>query len=215
MTDVAAAWGDFVAGLGEWHLFGGLTYDQRRPGRVVVLPPQSSGEVWQAPPGRTLLSPRVSEDGRVRLDSQPVARDRAVAHVEYFLREGQRKLGRPIEAAVVALEYQKNGWPHFHPLLRLAGGLLDGDVRTLGPIWHKVAGYGRLEVPRSMQDVCAYASKYLAKGLEGGDVVLWPPRGDLRTHQLGVRSPVAQAHARAVGVARHRAELVGGRRAKA
>lgn len=177
--DVAAAWGEWVGSLGEWHLFGGLTYDQRR--RPVVPPGMQRGD------GRLRLGPRLSEDGRVRLggDRRP-GRDAAVANVGYFLREGQRRLGRRIEAAVIALEYQKNGWPHFHPLLRLEGGLQDGDIRQLGPLWFKIAGYGRLEVPRAASEVCAYASKYLSKGLDQGDVVLWPPRGDLRDHQLGL-----------------------------
>lgn len=32
--EVSAAWGEWVSSMGEWHVFGGLTYDPRRvPGR--------------------------------------------------------------------------------------------------------------------------------------------------------------------------------------
>jgi hypothetical protein len=179
--DLAEAWGHWVADLGEWHLFGGLTYDQRRRGAPPTLPPQVPTDFRT--PRRLLLAPRLDERGQVRLGDRPVARDVAVGNVRRFLRQGQRELGRAIEAGVVALEYQRNGWPHFHPLLRLAGGLQDGDIATLGPIWYQLAGYGRLMPPRAIEDVCAYAAKYLAKGLDRGDVVLWPDHGDLKQHQ--------------------------------
>jgi len=83
----------------------------------------------------------------------------------------------------VALEYQKNGWPHFHPLLRLAGGLQPGDIARLGQAWYKPHGYARLEPPRSRVDVCSYAAKYLAKDLSRGDVIFWPLRGPIGQHQ--------------------------------
>lgn len=111
--------------------------------------------------------------------------DVARANVRRWLGGSARVLGRPVEAAVVALEYQKNGWPHFHPLLRLPGGLQPGDLARLGQAWYGPHGYAKLEPPRSRSDVCAYASKYLAKDLSRGDVLFWPPRGDLRSHQLG------------------------------
>jgi hypothetical protein len=143
---VALAWGQWIAEMGEWHVFGGLTYDQRRRGTV---------------PGA----------------------DVARAHVQRWLRHAGKNGGPHIEAAVVALEYQKNGWPHFHPLLRVRGGLQRGDIPALGQAWFKPHGYARLEPPRSRSDVCIYAAKYLSKDLSKGDVIFWPPRGDLRTHQ--------------------------------
>jgi hypothetical protein len=143
---VAEAWGNWISEMGEWHVFGGLTYDQRR--RTTV-------------PGR----------------------DVAWAHVRRWLGRDARRAGLDIEAAVVALEYQKNGWPHFHPLLRLRGGDHPRSHQLLGQPWFRDHGYARLESPRSRDAVSAYASKYLAKDLDSGDVMFWPTRGPLTTHQ--------------------------------
>lgn len=150
---VAEAWGSWIAGMGEWHLFGGLTYDQRRR----------------------------REDGRGGFIA-PGA-DVAKGHVRRWLKEAPRTLGRPIEAAVVALEYQRNGWPHFHPLLRIAGGLQGNELAQLGGAWFEHHGYARLGPPESPAAVCAYAAKYLAKDISRGDVIFWPLRGPLTIHQ--------------------------------
>jgi hypothetical protein len=133
-SEVSEAWGKWVAEMGEWHVFGALTYDQRK---------------------RTTM---------------PGA-DVAKAHLWRWLGESQKTLGRPVEAAVVALEYQRNGWPHFHPLLRLPGGLRPNDLVSLGQAWYGVHGYARLEPPRDVNDVCSYAAKYLSKDLDRGDVI--------------------------------------------
>lgn len=151
---VSRAWGEWVAEMGEWHLFGGLTYDPKR--RTTV-------------PGS----------------------DVAKRHVLRWLKEAPRTIGRPVDAAVVALEYQRNGWPHFHPLLRLAGGVQGGELQELGQAWFRHHGYARLELPREIADVCSYAAKYLAKDLDRGDVLFWPARGPLTVHQpaLGQATP--------------------------
>jgi hypothetical protein len=143
--------------MGEWHLFGGLTYDPRRR-RV---------DGMGAP-----IRPGV---------------DVAKRHVVAWLRDGAERLSRPVEAAVVALEAHKNGWPHFHPLLRVAGGLRGNELQELGGLWFERHGYARLEVPRDRADVCAYAAKYLTKDVARSDVVFWPSRGPLDRHQLGLR----------------------------
>jgi len=111
----------------------------------------------------------------------PPGADVVKAHARAWLRQSRA------EAAVVALEYQKNGWPHLHPLVRLPGGIRRGDLVELGQSWFSHHGYARLELPRSRTDTCAYASKYLAKDLDRGDVIFWPPRGSLSSHQLGLR----------------------------
>jgi len=152
--EVQSAWAEWVSGLGEWHLFGGLTYDQRRA---------RGGQTLGVRPGA----------------------DSCRHHALAWLRDAPKVVGRPIEAAVVALEYQKNGWPHLHPLLRLAGGLREGDIARLGGLWFERHGGNRLEVPRTTNDVCAYASKYLVKDLAHGDVIFWPLRGPLTLHQPG------------------------------
>lgn len=157
--ELTQTWANWVAEMGDWHVFGALTYD---PGRRENM-----------------------NTTRVR---GPVGADVARAHVRRWLSEGSRLLGRPVEAGVVALEYQKNGWPHFHPLLRIAGGLQGNEFSTLGQAWFRRHGYARLEEPRSARDVCAYATKYLVKDLSRGDVLFWPTRGDLRAHQPALAS---------------------------
>lgn len=151
---VSEAWGEWVAGLGEWHLFGGLTYDPAR--------------VWG------------NETKYQKSRPHPEA---VVKHVRSWLRESSRRIGRPVEAAVVAVESHKSGWPHCHPLVRLAGGLQEGDIAALGQVWYERRGYARLEAPRGLDDVCRYAAKYLSKDLSRGDVVFWPQRGPLDRHQ--------------------------------
>jgi hypothetical protein len=139
--------------MGRWDLFGGLTYDQRRC----------------RPDGRgAFIAP---------------GSDVVKSHALRWLRDAPDLLGRPIEAGVLALEYQRNGWPHLHPLLRVAGGLQGNEIATLGTAWFNRHGGNRLEVPRDVGEVCAYASKYLAKDLSRGDVIFWPLRGPLSVHQ--------------------------------
>lgn len=125
-------------------------------------------------------------------DKQPrrLYPDVARAHLTHWLREGPKLIGRPIEAAITALEYQKNGTPHFHSVMRLPGGVRRGDFVQLGGAWFKLHGYAKLELPKSQDDVCAYATKYLFKDLDRGDVHFWPLKGSLVTHQPAL-SPAA------------------------
>ena len=160
---VTRAWGEWVAGLGEWHVFGGLTYDPKRR-----FTDAATGD-WVRPADHTVLH-----------------------HARAWLRESERRLGRPIEAAVVALEHHKSGWPHLHPLVRVAGGLLGNEFSTLGQTWFERHGYARLEEPRDQLDVASYAAKYLMKDLARGDVLLWPLRGPLGTHQPQMSDPGTQ-----------------------
>lgn len=138
--------------MGRWDLFGGLTYDPKR------CRPDGRGAF--IPPGSDVVK----------------------SHALRWLRDAPDVLGRDVEAAVVALEYQKNGWPHLHPLLRIAGGLEGGEIAALGRAWFNAHGGNRLEEPRSIVDVASYASKYLTKDLSRGDVLFWPLRGQLSTN---------------------------------
>lgn len=149
VPDLKTEWGKWIAGMGDWHAFGGLTYDPER---------------------------RLTRPGA----------DVAKAHVRRWLRHWSRGSHDRVEAAVVALEYQKNGWPHFHPLVRLRGGFQDGDFARLGQHWFKDHGYARLEKPRDQDDVSLYAAKYLSKDLSRGDVIFWPLSGPLTTHQAAL-----------------------------
>jgi hypothetical protein len=145
-SDLALQWGEWIADMGEWHVFGGLTYDPKR-------------------------YPHRFDDIHAR------------KHVERWLGNSKGHPGVFVEAAVVALEHHKNGWPHFHPLLRLRGGSTGHELATLGQAWFRDHGYARLEIPRDKLAVSTYAAKYLAKDLDRGDVIFWPPRGPLSTAQ--------------------------------
>lgn len=158
---LTTAWGDWIANNGPWHLFGALTYDQER------RPLDRFG------------------------DHAPPPADINRAHVRRWLRDGSRALAGRIEAGVIALEYQKNGWPHFHPLLRLSGGLQGNEFAQLGQAWFRKHGYARLEAPRDQSDVSAYAAKYLVKDLARGDVTFWPLVGGWPAHQPGLSARAA------------------------
>jgi hypothetical protein len=175
------AWAEWVAGLRTWDLFGGLTFDQRRPGRDTRTSIGWRRVVTHPSWGTTTTreSPRVTEDGAVRLARQPIARDVAVGRVMEFFDQGEWALRRRLYG-VVAVEHQRNGWPHFHPLIAVQGGLQGDEKRLLGGLWYRACGYGRLEEPRSRADTAAYASKYLVKDVDAGGVVIWPQKGNLR-----------------------------------
>lgn len=170
------AWGVFVAELtqelGGVDLFGGLTYDQerrgagamsmRRPLRGIVDGEQRSAAGTLEVPGR------VERIGGAEFITAPTF-EATRAHVYRFLDEASSLLGRRVEG-IVALERQKNGWPHAHPLL-MCGGLSGNEISRVGGWWVKRFGYNKLSPPRSLKDVCAYAAKYLVKDIDQGDVV--------------------------------------------
>lgn len=140
-----------------WEVFGGLTLD----------PKTNGSQEW------------------AKATSGPIFRGMC----ERWLKDCEAVMGRKLHA-VVAIEYQKNGWPHGHPLVAVEGGLeartwgperTDGNGRMFGDISHmrhqwmerRDRGWAKLEIPRSMGAVATYASKYLSKGLDTGDVILW------------------------------------------
>ena len=137
------ALGEMVAGLRIWDLFGTMTYDPDR---------YPKERVWV-----TYEVPRA------------VAGDRAKKDFFGWVGDASGALRRRMEF-VVGMEYQKNGWPHFHALLDL-GGLDDGDIARIGRLWYVRYGYDRLEIPRSVADCAAYAAKYLVKDISRGDVL--------------------------------------------
>ena len=141
-----SAMGDWISQLAPWTLFGGLTFDPKRCEQERVF--------------GTLIPRRI-----------PV--DVAAGRFKRWMRASEKALGRGI-VYVAALESHKNGWPHLHPLLALEDGLQAGDVATLGGLWFQVNGFGRLEAPRSIEDVSGYAAKYLAKDYATGALLLSP-----------------------------------------
>jgi hypothetical protein len=174
--EVRDAWGSFVVGLtaqlGGADLFGGLTYDQRRRGeqRMKMRRPLHGivgGEQLRAA-GTSPVPGRVEKIGGAEFINAPTF-EATRAHVYRFLDEASGLLHRRVEG-IVALERQKNGWPHAHPLL-MCGGLSGNEISQLGGFWWRRFGGNRLSVPRSVDDVCAYAAKYLVKDIDQGDVV--------------------------------------------
>jgi hypothetical protein len=139
--ELARAWGGYIASLGPWDVFGGLTYDLRRRER-------------------------------------PVSPASALRDATRWLGRGQALLRREL-TGVLAVEHHKNGTPHIHPLVRVRGGLRGDEFGQLGQLWFKQHGYAKLEEPRSHDDVCEYAAKYLSKDVSEGTIVLWPLRAGL------------------------------------
>ncbi len=175
------AWAQWVGSIRPWDLTATLTLDPRKRGQTWLGAQRGSG--------LTRMSPRLREDGSIRLADAPMAGDVARSRVRRWLKDGVELLGRPV-AGVVAMEHHKNGWPHFHGLLGIDGGLRGREIAALGQLWFQANGYAELEVPRSVGACAAYAAKYLTKELDAGDVLIYPARGALRGLQtsFGARS---------------------------
>jgi hypothetical protein len=125
---------------------------------------------------------------RVKEDGTPVqpamTRDVAESFVRRWLRGCERDWLGPL-TAVAALEYHKNGWPHFHSLIHRPDGFVATERAALVATWEELAGYCRIEEPRSVADCAAYAAKYLTKDLARGTVLFWPAAGHLPGHPDG------------------------------
>lgn len=168
------AWAQWVARLRPWDLTATLTLDPAKRGESWLGAQRDAGGS-----GRLKWSPRLREDGSIRLADAPMAGDVARSRVRRWLRDGEQLLGRPV-AAVVAMEHHKNGWPHFHGLIGVDGGLRGREIAALGTLWHQRNGWNRIEIPRSVGDCAAYAAKYLTKDLDEGGVLIHPANGPLR-----------------------------------
>ena len=140
----ATSAGEWIAGLRPWDLFGTLTYDPDRCAK------QWTTFGWDQVP-------------------RPVSNHQAERDFFGWINDVCGSLGRPIEF-VAALEYQKNGWPHFHALLHV-GGLTDGDAGRIRWLWNRRHGYVRLEPPRSVANCAAYVSKHIGDDLSKGDIL--------------------------------------------
>jgi hypothetical protein len=162
------AYGAFVASIRRWDVFGGLTYRSQASGTDATR----------------LRGPRPLE---------LVKRD-----VEWWIREVRRQAHLEVEAAVVAIESHRSGWPHIHPLLGLRGGLQEGDLKRLWQVWYERYGGGKLSAPRSQGEVSAYACKYLTKDIARGDVMILPRAArslaQLRQRQLGFEASTGCIH---------------------
>ena len=124
-------------------MFGGLTYDQRRCRQERFWCDTYVG----VKPGR----------------------ESVIARFKDFVRAAEGSVQRKIEY-VVALEYQKNGWPHLHPLLDIQG-VTPGDIARVGRLWFRMSGGNKLSEPRNSRQCAAYAAKYLSKDIDKGDVL--------------------------------------------
>jgi len=134
----------FIGGLAEWTLFANpLTFD----------PLVMAG-----------TSPEALAKGRQQLAVPAVSRWTAMRRFGYFLEHASRVLERPT-VGVVALEPHQSGQPHGHGLLGIEGGLVGGEILALYALWtgYPGNGNGRLEPPKSQEDVSGYCAKYMAK----------------------------------------------------
>lgn len=174
------AMGEFFMELGPWDIFGGETFDQRRRRfqRIetrTAEPVCVGGDRWVW--GHPVVYDYIHELPR------KVGVDGTREAFQNFIRRGRKALGRGIEYAA-AIESQKNGWPHLHPLLKLEGGLRGGDIAALGRIWWEEYGLNKLAAPRSQNDVAGYCAKYLVKDVASGELLLSPRLGAADTGSL-------------------------------
>jgi hypothetical protein len=76
-------------------------------------------------------------------------------------------------------------------------GGIDQDERDyMGRLWYAKQGLSKLEFPRDFQDAATYASKYLSKDMESGDILLSP----------GLRKQLEGRHPHMAGFTRGRTE---------
>jgi len=167
------AMADFFMELGPWDIFGGETFDQRRRRfqRIetrTAEPVCVGGDRWVW--GHPVVYDYIHELPR------KVGVDGTREAFQNFIRRGRKALGRGIEYAA-AIESQKNGWPHLHPLLKVEEGLRGGDIAALGRIWWEEYGLNKLAAPRSQNDVAGYCAKYLVKDVACGELLLSPRLG--------------------------------------
>ncbi len=174
MQVVQQAMGDWILSQMRPDVFGGLTHDPKR--RQVKLEAQRANQR-----GFTRIAPRLTDhaDSPRRMSDIPIGRDPAIARVHEWLTECEQATGKGITGAV-ALEFHRNGAPHFHPLLELAGGLDQGDIVKMGLPWYRANGGNRLQRPRNHAETAQYCAKYVCKGPEHGDLLFWPRGGALR-----------------------------------
>ena len=170
-TELELAWGDWIAGIGNWTLFGGETFDQKRrrlqPVRTRTVEAVQHGVNASGYPRWFWGSP-VSYSYVLDAPKQ-VSRDVAIRKFERFVRRAERHLQRPVDY-VCALQYQKNGWPHFHPLLD-THGLVGNEIGVLSRLWREEAGGCELSVPRDGEAVSRYACRYASRDLADCDVL--------------------------------------------
>lgn len=160
-----------------WHVMTTLTFDAVKATAPVPPGTQRHG-------GRLLLPARLAEeeDGD-RGPRRPVTVDAAVRRVEGWLKRGQKELGRPVKA-FVALESHRSGEPHFHGLLSVAGGLVEGDeLLRLWRLWFERNGAAQLDRPASVDHCASYGAKYIAKEVRDSRIILWPNARALRQHE--------------------------------
>lgn len=98
-------------------------------------------------------------------------------HAMRWLTAVQKSFGREI-AAVASLEYQQNGWPHWHGLLS-AHGISQWEFMKASELWFKEYGYCKFEQfdPTAAEAACNYVGKYITKGF--GEVLFFGAIGEV------------------------------------
>lgn len=86
--------------------------------------------------------------------------------LRFFIRKLKRFLGKPSLSFVWKLEFQDNGWPHWHLLLDYKEKIPHDRLLDL---W----GFGFVEIQRVKSRSMRYLFKYISKGLDSGDLPEW------------------------------------------
>lgn len=99
-------------------------------------------------------------------------------HMMGWLKQLDKCFGRGV-SAVSSLEYQLNGWPHWHGLLA-AGGISQGEFKKASELWSNGYGYCHFERfdPYAAEAASNYVGKYITKGF--GEVIFYGPLDDLQ-----------------------------------
>lgn len=103
-------------------------------------------------------------------------------HMTSWLKQLDKFYSRGV-CAVSSLEYQRNGWPHWHGLVG-AGGVSQLEFTKASELWYNAYGYCKfVKVDRGDRDrISEYVSKYITK--DSGDVLFYGPLGDLQQRPL-------------------------------
>lgn len=99
-------------------------------------------------------------------------------HMAGWLAKVDKSFGRNV-CSVSSLEYQQNGWPHWHGLIA-AGGVSQAEFKMSSELWYNAYGYAKF-VRIGYSDragVSDYVAKYITK--DSGDVLFYGPLGDLQ-----------------------------------
>jgi len=156
---------DWVRDHGPFDLMTTVTCDQAR--RLAML--------RSLPPGTQRHGQRYREPTDAPMTTDTFAR---------LFDRGTRDLERSIGQRVVAwtcLEWQRNGWPHSHSVMRFERFDPDATYRAVIAAYTPLLGRVDVQRPRGQHDVSAYVVKYMLKA-DAGALRVHPATGNVRRY---------------------------------